>query len=97
MKYTSRNASDGFAVFSEMYYPDGWKAYIDGKQVPHVRVNYTLRGLEVPAGEHEILFRFEPEVVNFGSKISLAGNVTLLLIILGGIVYRVMRKRKSEA
>jgi hypothetical protein len=97
LRYHSKNGSEGFAVFSEMYYPEGWNAYIDGIRTAHWRVNYTLRGLEIPAGEHEILFKFEPEVVRFGSKISLAGNVTLLLIILGGILYRTIRRRKPEA
>ncbi|WP_445382295.1 YfhO family protein [Robiginitalea sp. IMCC43444] len=97
LRYHSKNGSDGFAVFSEMYYPEGWNAYIDGKRTAHLRVNYTLRGLEIPAGEHEILFKFEPEVVRFGSKISLAGNVALLLIILGGILYSTIRRRKPEA
>jgi uncharacterized membrane protein YfhO len=50
----------GLAAFSEIHYPKGWTATIDGKEAPIVRVNYLLRGLEIPAGEHEVVFTFAP-------------------------------------
>src|SRR5690606_22552069 len=56
ISFESSNSSDGFAVFSDIYYPKGWKAYIDGKETPIVRTNYVLRGLQIPAGNHQIVF-----------------------------------------
>src|SRR5690606_8403235 len=58
LKYKSNNKNDGFAVFSEIYYAEGWNAYIDGKLTPHYRVDYVLRGLPIPKGTHTIEFKF---------------------------------------
>jgi len=85
LTYESNNSHEGFAVFSEMYYPHGWKATIDDKETPIYRVDYTLRGMSVPAGKHEIRFAFEPEVVKTGSRLSLVGCILLLLWLAGGI------------
>ncbi|MCL5128431.1 YfhO family protein [Algibacter sp. L4_22] len=87
LKYTSNNANNGFAVFSEVYYGNGWKTFIDGEETQHIRVNYTLRGLEVPAGKHEIIFKFDPDVVKTGSTIALASSVLFGLLLLGGLFY----------
>lgn len=83
--YKSTNSQDALAVFAEVYYPHGWIATIDGKQVPIARVNYTLRGLNVPAGTHKIVFTFDPQVVKTGSAFMLASNIVLLLLFLGGV------------
>ncbi|HLW62046.1 MAG TPA: YfhO family protein, partial [Flavobacterium sp.] len=84
--YQSINSEDGFAVFSEVYYPKGWNITIDGTPVEMTEVNYTLRGLNVPAGNHTIEFRFEPEVVQKGSMISLIFSLlALATIIFAGI------------
>lgn len=83
--YESQSQNKGFAVFSEMYYPKGWQAYIDGKPVNHVQVDYTLRGLPIPKGEHQIEFKFEPQVIQTGSQISLAGHVLFVLVLIFGI------------
>ncbi|UJH67161.1 YfhO family protein [Allomuricauda sp. SCSIO 65647] len=97
LKYSTHNANDGFVVFSEMHYPHGWNAYLDGNLVEHYRVNYALRGLKVPAGEHEIEFKFEPEVVEMGSQIALGSNIALGVLLLGGLVYLFWPKgRKTE-
>lgn len=92
LKYVSNNPKDGYVVFSEMYYSKGWNAYIDGKQVPHERVNYALRGLRIPAGKHTIEFKFEPQVIKTGSMISLVSFI-LMLGLLGGGIY-LIRKRQ---
>ncbi|QLG47125.1 YfhO family protein [Costertonia aggregata] len=93
--YKSSNKNNGLAVFSEMYYPDGWYALIDGREVPHFKVNYALRALQIPSGEHTIVFNFNPEVVKLGSKISLASSLILAIVILGGIGFSFWRKRKK--
>ncbi|MEY8849312.1 YfhO family protein [Psychroserpens sp. XS_ASV72] len=94
LKYKSVNPNDGFAVFSEMYYSHGWVATIDGKAVPIHRVNYVLRGLEVPSGQHDIEFKFEPQVVKTGSTIALASSILFGLILLGGL-FMEFRKNKD--
>lgn len=93
--YESKSSQDAFAVFSEIYYENGWKAYIDEKEVDILRVNYTLRGLEIPSGTHEIVFRFEPKVIKTGSTIVLASSILLMLLILGGIFYEFKEKNKT--
>lgn len=98
LEYKSSNTNDGFVVFSEMHYPKGWTASIDGKETAHVKVNYALRGIKVPAGEHSISFSFKPEVVETGSKIALGSTIALGLVILGGLLFSFWKpKRKSKA
>lgn len=92
LKYASSNANKGLAVFSEVYYGNGWKTFIDGEETQHIRVNYTLRGLEVPEGEHEIVFKFDPDVVKTGSTIALASSVLFGLLLLGGLFYKFKKK-----
>ncbi|MDC1355412.1 YfhO family protein [Flavobacteriaceae bacterium] len=88
--YKTTNAEDGFAVFSEVYYEKGWQAKIDGIEVKHFNVNYVLRGLEIPKGEHTVEFIFNPSVVRVGSTIALASSILLAVLILGQglIIYR---------
>jgi len=90
--YETSNASDGLAIFSEMYYKNGWNAYIDGELKPHFRANYLLRGLEVPKGKHTIAFKFEPQVIQTGSSIALASSIGLILLVLGGLFYESRKK-----
>ena len=92
LKYRATAAHDGLVVFSEIYYADGWQAYLDGHPVPHFRVDYLLRALPVPAGAHTIEFRFEPKAYAVGNGVSLAASVVLLLVLLGAVVYVVRRK-----
>ena len=87
LKYQSTNKNEGFAVFSEIYYPKGWKTYIDGKETSHMRVNYILRGMPIPAGNHTIEFKFDPEVVKTGSRIALASSIMLGVLLLAGLFY----------
>jgi len=90
--YETSNSNDGVAIFSEMYYKNGWNAYIDGELKPHFRANYLLRGLEVPKGKHTIAFKFEPQVIKTGSSIALASSIGLILLVLGGLFYEFRKK-----
>lgn len=94
IKYATENANKGLAVFSEIYYPKGWIATIDGKEVSIFRTDYTLRGLEIPAGKHTVTFKFEPSVVKTGSTIVLISGLGMLLLIGGGVYFE--RKKKSK-
>lgn len=94
IRYTSNAASAQFAVFSEIYYPAGWNAYIDGQKTAYTKVNYVLRGMPIPAGKHDIEFRFEPDSYRRGQKYVYAGNVLFLLALAGG-VFSVWKSRKT--
>lgn len=85
--YQSNSTSDQLAVFSEIWYgPNkGWQAYIDDQPVDHIRVNYALRGLKIPAGEHKIDFKFAPSSYQMGRMITLIFS----LAILGGFLWLV--------
>lgn len=82
MVYQTKSASPQLAIFSEVYYDKGWKAFIDDKETPIIKANYVLRALQVPAGEHKIEFRFEPQSHKTGSRITLICSL-LMLILLG--------------
>ena len=91
--YESDAKSNQFAVFSEIYYPAGWNAYIDGKKAPYYKVNYLLRGMPVTAGHHAISFKFEPASYKTGYMLATIGNILLYLILIGGI-YMSFRKKE---
>ncbi|MCC3153604.1 YfhO family protein [Hymenobacter sp. BT770] len=93
-RYTAKN--DGFVVFSEIFYADGWQAFIDGKPVPHLRADYVLRAMPVPAGSHVIDFKFEPKAYAVGNAVSLASSIVLLLVLVGAGVYLARRKQVVE-
>jgi hypothetical protein len=85
LKYETSNDGEGLAIFSEVYYPEGWSATVDGTKTDIKRVNYILRALEVPAGNHTIEFKFEPRSYYLGNKISLVGSIMTLLVFFGSI------------
>ena len=97
--YKSSSKTNGIAVFSEVYYPYGWTATIDGKETPIAKVNYVLRALSVPAGEHTIEFRFEPSSFTIGDRISLIVGILSILIVAYGIfvLWRDYRKQEEAA
>ncbi|HET6721901.1 MAG TPA: YfhO family protein, partial [Chitinophagaceae bacterium] len=82
---TFNAVSNQFAVFSEVYYKSGWKAYIDGKEAPIVKVNYVLRGLAVPAGKHDIKFEFKPQGYYTGRSLTSIFSIILLVVLAVGI------------
>jgi hypothetical protein len=94
--YTSNSATNQFAVFSEVYYASGWKAYVDGKETPVVKVNYTLRGLALPAGKHEIKFEFKPQGYYKGRKLTSIFSIVLLALLATGI-FMEWRNRNQSA
>jgi uncharacterized membrane protein YfhO len=93
--YTFNAASNQFAVFSEVYYKSGWKAYLDGKEAPIVKVNYVLRGLAVPAGKHDIRFEFIPNGYIKGRKITSVAQVLLGILLLSAL-FMEWRNRKFK-
>jgi len=93
LKYESNNTNVGLAVFSEIYYAQGWNAYIDGTLTPHFRVNYVLRALELPKGNHTIEFKFEPQVVKTGSNVALVSSAILVILLLLGVFYEFKRRK----
>ena len=94
--YSSTASEDNLAVFSDIYYPAGWKSFVDNVEVPYFRVNYVLRGMIVPAGKHEIRFRFEPSSYFTGNRISYASSGFFILLILGYIIISLRSKTKIE-
>lgn len=91
LRYQVRTSTAQLLLFSEVYYPEGWKVTINGEPADHFRANYILRAMAVPAGDHEIVFSFEPVSFYTGEKISLAFSILLILAMIayGGMwVYR---------
>lgn len=95
LEYVSNSATDGLAVFSEVYYPYGWKASIDGTPAEHFRVDYVLRAMYIPAGEHQIQFVFDPDSIRKGNALSLASLGAMVLVI-AFFIARGIRGRKKE-
>nr|WP_298994045.1 YfhO family protein [uncultured Polaribacter sp.] len=94
LTYESKTNRKQFAVFSEIFYKDGWNAYVDGQLTPHYRVNYVLRGMIVPEGNHTITFKFEPKVIQKGGLISLISYIILILVSAGWLLYDEKKKKK---
>lgn len=94
LSFTSSNSKDGIAVFSDIYYAKGWKAYIDDKETTIMRANYVLRAIKVPAGTHKIEFRFRPESFYNGKKIALVSSVLLIALCLGAF-YPLFKKQNG--
>ena len=86
--YSSKTDSNQFVVFSEAFYNNGWQAYVDNKPVSHFKVNYLLRGMEMPKGTHEIKFEFKPEVINTGFYLSLLSYLIFISLFIKFIILR---------
>jgi hypothetical protein len=89
LKYTFKSKTEGLAVFSEIYYPKGWNAYIDGKLTPHFRADYVLRAMVLPAGGHSVEFKFEPKVYVIGEKVSKISSGILIILVVAAIAWGV--------
>jgi uncharacterized membrane protein YfhO len=85
IEYEANCNGPQFAVFSEIYYPVGWNAYLDGKKTDYVNANYILRGLSLPAGKHIVKFVFEPASVKKGISIMFISSIIILLVFIGGL------------
>jgi hypothetical protein len=96
MVYTSNSSEKQFAVFSEIYYEDGWKAFVDNEEVPLARVNYVLRGIEVPAGEHTIKLEFKMPSYERSSTIALVGSLMILILIAIGVYFAFKGKSAEQ-
>jgi len=81
LKYNSTSPKNGIAIFSEIFYDKGWNAYINGELKPHFRANYVLRGMQIPAGNHLVEFKFEPDSYFVSERIAFASSILLLLLI----------------
>ena len=98
LTYKSNSSADGTVVFSEIFYPYGWKAYIDGKPAEIFRANYLLRAMNIPAGQHDIRMEFRPDSVRKGNIIASVFIVIMYAIVLGliaGTLIKRGRQRKS--
>lgn len=95
LKYTATVKGNQLAVFSEIYYPIGWKAFVDGKETPILKVNYLLRGLELKDGTHRIEFTYDLPKYYTYSAISLTGSIILTLL-LGAAIFMEVKKRKQK-
>jgi hypothetical protein len=89
LQYHYSAGSDQLAVFSEIYYPQGWNAYVDGQKTPHFRADYVLRAMILPSGDHQLEFRFEPQSYYTGQKVSLAASLITILLTLGVLLYSI--------
>ena len=86
LEFKTQSKTPQLAVFSEIYYPKGWKMLLDGKEVPYIKANYLLRAVFVPAGNHEVRMVFEPEVIEKGKIISMSAFGIFLLLSVGGFL-----------
>ena len=95
LRYKFSSEAAQLAVFSEIYYPAGWNAYIDGEEAPILKADYTFRGLAIPAGEHDIVFRFDPQSFHLGANISRVTSLLLWLALVGVAVAGYMHRRRK--
>jgi hypothetical protein len=95
IEYEANCNGPQFAVFSEVYYPLGWNAYIDGKKAAYINVNYILRGLSLPTGKYTVKFVFEPASVKQGRSIMYISSIIILLVFVGGLFMAWRENKKT--
>ena len=91
--YTFSSVKPQFAVLSEVYYSAGWNVFIDGEKADYTKANYVLRGLYVPAGKHNIEFRFEPKSFSKGRTITIWSTILIYLLIIASLVFYYKKKQ----
>ena len=96
LEYQIDAQSEELIVFSEVFYNKGWKAFVDGVETPHVRVNYVLRGLKVDSGIHKILFKYDLPIFNYASIISLSSSIIVLLLFLLMLFFKLNERQFPE-
>lgn len=96
LEYDYSAADDRLAVFSEIYYPHGWKIQVDGEDLNMAQADYVLRAVYLPKGQHTVTFKFDPAVVNIGNKITMATGILFALLVLGGLVYTFRNPKKLK-
>jgi len=94
--YKTSSSKSQLAIFSEIFYAKGWNAYIDGELHPHLRANYVLRALPVPAGNHQIEFKFEPKSYAIGRTISFISSLLVLLMFAGGLGFEIKKLLQAK-
>jgi hypothetical protein len=95
LEYTYTAEGERLAVFSDIYYPEGWLCFIDGKESDHFRANYVLRAMVLPGGSHQVRFVFEPSTYINGNRVSVASSIILILLAAGYFAAGFIRKKKS--
>lgn len=96
LTYKSKTANEQLAIFSEIFYANGWQAYIDGTPAPHYCADWTLRAMRIPAGEHEIVFKFEPHDYWTARHIATASSGILVLLLIGALVSLFLDKKRDS-
>ena len=98
LKYQAKSQNGGLAVFSEIYFPWGWSAEIDGTPAEIGRVNYVLRALSVPAGEHEITFKFDPQSIKVTENMAYVAIIVIYLALIAALLFgnKCVVKKENE-
>ena len=95
--YRAQSSADQLAVFSEIWYPDGWMVSINGRPAEYIRANYVLRAMHIPAGTHEIEFRFAPRSYATGIRLSLLFSLVLASLLLVWAVWHIQKHLKAQS
>lgn len=95
LQYQANSQKDQLAIFSEIYYPEGWNAYVDGLPTSHFRADFVLRAMIIPAGKHRVEFKFEPKVYSIGEKVSFGSSLLVILLLIGFVVYEIMKPKEE--
>lgn len=96
IEYASSASTNQFAVFSEIYYNRGWKAYIDDKESTIIQTNYVLRGLAIPAGKHQIRFEFKPASYYESKKAATVSSALIWILLIAAVASSFKKEKATE-